>query len=155
MSAVLSQAMLVFRPMVEDDLESIMRVELAAYEYPWSEAIFRDCLRVGYCCWILESDDDFIAYGVMSVGGGESHILNLCVRPDYQNNGMGKEMLNHLMEIARHHNAQTVFLEVRPTNEVAIKLYNTAGFNEIGIRENYYPSDSGKEDALIMARNLS
>jgi len=155
MSAVLDQAMLVFRPMVEEDLPEIMRVEKSAYRFPWNEVIFRDCLRVGYCCWLLESDDEAIAHGVMSVMAGESHILNLCVHPQAQNAGIGKEMLNHLLDIARQHRAEIVFLEVRPSNEVAKRLYRSAGFDEVGIRSNYYPADDGREDALIMARNLS
>ena len=155
MSAVLNQAMLVFRPMVEEDLSFIMKVEQAAYQFPWSKGVFRDCLRVGYCCWVLESDEDITAHGVMSVGAGESHILNLCVHPDSQNVGMGREMLNHLLDVSRQHGAEIVFLEVRPTNAVAIGLYRGAGFDEVGIRGNYYPSEKGREDALIMARNLS
>ena len=155
MSAVLKDAMLIFRPMVEDDLPGIMRVEQAAYEFPWTETIFRDCLRVGYCCWILESDDELVAHGVMSVAAGESHILNLCVHPDSQNIGLGKDMLSHLMEIAGHHGAEMVFLEVRPSNEAAIRLYMSAGFDEVGIRNDYYPAESGREDALIMARNIT
>jgi ribosomal-protein-alanine N-acetyltransferase len=141
--------------MVEDDLPGIMRTEQAAYQFPWTDTIFRDCLRVGYCCWIVECDDEIIAHGVMSVAAGESHILNLCVHPDSQNTGLGKDLLNHLMEISRQHGAEMVFLEVRPSNEAAIRLYMGAGFDEIGIRNNYYPSESGREDALIMARNLT
>ncbi len=154
MSAVLDQSMIVFRPMVEDDLPEIMRIENAAYPFPWTEAIFRDCLRVGYCCWTLECDDALIAHGVMSVAAGESHILNLCVHPESQNMGLGRDMLDHLLEIARHHRAEMVFLEVRPSNEAAIRLYTAAGFDEVGVRRNYYPAESGREDALIMARNL-
>jgi [ribosomal protein S18]-alanine N-acetyltransferase len=155
MSAVLKDAMLIFRPMVEDDLPSIMRIEQEAYQFPWTETIFRDCLRVGYCCWTLESDDELVAHGVMSVAAGESHILNLCVHPDSQNIGLGKDMLSHLMEIARHHGAEMAFLEVRPSNEAAIRLYMSAGFDEVGIRNDYYPAESGREDALIMARNIT
>ena len=155
MSAVLKDAMLIFRPMVEDDLPGVMRIEQAAYQFPWTETIFRDCLRVGYCCWALESDDELVAHGVMSVAAGESHILNLCVHPDSQNIGLGKDMLNHLIEIARHHGAEMVFLEVRPSNEAAIQLYMSAGFDEVGTRNDYYPAESGREDALIMARNIT
>lgn len=154
MSAVLNQPMMVFRPMVQEDLSQILQVEQSAYQFPWTEAIFRDCLRVGYCCWILESDDNIVAHGVMSVAAGESHILNLCVQPESQNIGLGREMLNHLLEISRHHRAETVFLEVRPSNEAAKRLYMGAGFDEVGIRSNYYPAEKGREDALIMARNL-
>lgn len=152
---MLDQGMLVFRPMVEEDLQSILRIEQAAYEFPWTEAIFQDCLRVGYCCWILEIDDDVVAHGVMSVAAGESHILNLCVHPDCQRIGLGKEMLKHLLQIARQHRADMVFLEVRPSNEAAKRLYMGAGFDDVGIRSNYYPAESGREDAVIMACNLT
>ncbi len=155
MSAVLNQPMLVFRPMVDEDLKYIMRIEQAAYKFPWSETVFRDCLRVGYCCWVVESDEELVGHGVMSVAAGESHILNLCVHPDYQNIGLGNDLLCHLMEIARHHSAEMVFLEVRPSNKAAIKLYLSAGFDEIGVRDNYYPAEKDREDALIMARNLT
>jgi len=152
---MLDRGMLVFRPMLEEDLQAIMQIEQAAYQFPWTEAIFQDCLRVGYCCWILEIDDNVVGHGVMSVAAGESHILNLCVHPDSQNSGLGREMLEHLLVIARHHLADTVFLEVRPSNEAAKRLYWGAGFNDVGIRSNYYPAESGREDAVIMARNLT
>lgn len=140
MSAVLNQPFMVFRPMVEQDLPGIMLVEGAAYEFPWAEGVFRDCLRVGYCCWVLEMEDVIVAHSVMSVAAGESHILNLCVHPASQNNGLGKEMLNHLLDLARQHRAEIIFLEVRPSNKVAIKLYQGAGFDEVGIRTDYYPA---------------
>ena len=155
MSAVLNQGFMVFRPMIEEDLPAILQVEQAAYDFPWAEGVFLDCLRVGYCCWVLELDDILVAHGVMSVAAGESHILNLCVHPQSQNMGLGKEMLEHLLTIAQQHRAEIIFLEVRPSNDIAIKLYQNAGFDEVGIRSDYYPATSGREDAVIMARNLT
>lgn len=154
MSAVIKQAMLNFRPMLEDDLPEILSIELSAYAFPWTKNIFRDCLRVGYCCWVLERDGIIAAYGVMSVAAGESHLLNLCVDPELQGNGLGKIMLDWLLDIVRQHKVDMVFLEVRPSNELAIKLYSVAGFDEVGLRRNYYPAEYGREDALIMARSL-
>lgn len=154
MSAVIKQAMLNFRPMLEDDLPEILSIELSAYAFPWTKNIFRDCLRVGYCCWVLERDGIIAAYGVMSVAAGESHLLNLCVDPELQGNGLGKIMLDWLLDITRQHKVDMVFLEVRPSNELAIKLYSVAGFDEVGLRRNYYPAEYGREDALIMARSL-
>ena len=90
----------------------------------------------------------------MSVGTGESHILNLCVNPEFQGLGYGRAMLDHILEIAIIHNAKIVFLEVRPTNFSAIRLYMNAGFNEVGMHRNYYPAKYGREDALILARAL-
>ena len=154
MSAVLKNFLPGFRPMIESDLDEILEIEHSAYTHPWSEPIFQDCLRVGYCCWVMIQDVEIIAYGVMSVGVGECHILNLCVRPDMQHNGYGALMLDHLLGVARKHRADIAFLEVRPSNKFAIQLYRKAGFDEVGVRRNYYPHFIGREDAMIMAKSL-
>jgi ribosomal-protein-alanine N-acetyltransferase len=154
MSAVIKLPQLQFRPMAECDLPAIMEIEVNAYPFPWSNIIFQDCLQVGYCCWVLERDYELAAYAIMSIGAGESHILNLCVSPQFQGQGLGGTLLDHMLEIAQKHKADTAFLEVRPTNFGAIKLYFKAGFDEVGIRRNYYPAKCGREDALILARAL-
>ncbi len=152
MSAVIQEPEVYIRPMIEQDIAAVMAIEERAYQFPWTETIFMDCLRVGYCCWVLERDDALVAYGVMSVAVGESHVLNLCVSPDYRSIGLGRRLMSHLLEVARNHNANMTFLEVRPSNFQAIKLYLELGFDEIGVRRNYYPARLGREDALILAR---
>lgn len=142
------------RPMVDTDLWAVVEIERDAYQFPWSEGIFRDCLRVGYCCWVLEFLDVVEGYGIMSVGVGESHILNLCIRPRVHHQGFGRQLLGHLMGVARDHHAQTLMLEVRPSNPHAIRLYHGMGFNEVGVRRGYYPAHDGREDALILATDL-
>lgn len=154
MSAVIQEPSLNFRPITEVDLERIMRVENQAYEFPWTSNIFRDCLRVGYNCWLLEEADELICYGVMSVAAGECHILNLCVAPDWQGQNYGQIMLEFLLDAARRFNADTAFLEVRPSNVEAIRLYSRTGFDEVGMRKNYYPARQGREDAIILAKTL-
>lgn len=154
MSAVVKEPALSLRPMTEADLPAVLLIERSAYRFPWSRAIFQDCLRVGYCCWVLERGSAVAGYGVMSVAAGESHLLNLCVEPGLHGIGLGHHMLTNLLEIARKHNADTAFLEVRPSNEAAKRLYMAAGFDEVGMRRNYYPAESGREDAIIMARTL-
>ncbi|MFP5507132.1 MAG: ribosomal protein S18-alanine N-acetyltransferase [Gammaproteobacteria bacterium] len=143
-----------FRPMTEADLEQIMDIERRAYPYPWTPGILRDCLRVGYCCWLYEAGGAIHAYGVMSVAAGEAHILNLCVRAESQGQGLGAKMLGQLIALARRHGADTLLLEVRPSNLPALRLYRGLGFNEVGTRKNYYPAEDGREDALILALAL-
>ncbi len=155
MSAVLKQATIVFRPMSEVDLEKVMKIEEGVYEFPWSIGIFQDCLRVGYCCWILEQGDKVSGYGIMSVLAGEAHILNLCIKSDLQQNGLGKEMLDYLIDLAKAHNADVMFLEVRPSNGQALKIYERSGFDEVGNRKDYYPAKFGREDAVILAKQLT
>ena len=154
MSAVLKDPLLRLRPMSEEDVEAVMEVERAAYPYPWSEGIFLDCLRVGYCCWVYTLDEMAIGHGVISVAAGECHLLNVCVHPRWQGHGLGRKLLRHLLEIGRRHQADTAFLEGRASHAPAIALYLAEGFNEVGRRRDYYPGAKGREDALVFARDL-
>ncbi len=142
------------RAMSGEDLPFVMQVERQAYEFPWTEGIFRDCLRVGYCCRVLEDRGRLVGHGVMSVAAGECHLLNICVHPSYQRRGLGRQMLSHLLGVARKGQAKIALLEVRRSNKAAYALYHGLGFNEIGLRKNYYPARRGREDALVLARDL-
>lgn len=143
------------RHMTQADLKMVMAIELAAYDFPWTEGIFQDCLRVGYPSWIYVLDDDICGYGVMSVAAGEAHVLNLCVNPSHQGQGMGKSLLRVLMTTAQALAVESVFLEVRCTNHKAQALYNQFGFNEIGLRRNYYPNHNGREDAVVLGYEMT
>jgi ribosomal-protein-alanine N-acetyltransferase len=151
----MSAAGLQFRRMTLDDLEQVMKVELEVYEFPWTERIFSDCIRVGYYCWIVMQQQTTIGHAVISVVGDESHILNLSIAPVHQRKGHGRQFVEFLVSEARKYKAQTMLLEVRPSNVVAINCYNGAGFNEIGCRKDYYPTAGGREDALLLAKHIS
>ena len=154
MSAVLEAPAPVVRPMREPDFDAVLLVERDTYEYPWSLGIFRNCLRAGYCCWVIDRAGEIDAYGIMQVGAGESHILNLCVREGAKRQGFGQLLLEKLLEVATDHRADTALLEVRPTNTVARNLYEKLDFREVGVHRDYYPGKNGREDALILARCL-
>ena len=142
------------RPMVDADVTAIMNIETRAYGYPWTAGIFRDCMGAGYCCYVLERGADIIAYAVMSVAVKEAHILNICVSPDTRGEGYGYALMDRLIALARQLQADMMFLEVRPSNVAACRLYDKLGFNEIGLRRDYYPAEQGREDALILAKQL-
>jgi ribosomal-protein-alanine N-acetyltransferase len=155
MNARLQDPRLELRPMQEEDLDAVMAIEEAAYEFPWTLGIFQDCLRVGYCCWVATSDGLIIGYGVMSVAVDECHILNLCIRPDYQRLGLGRKLIGRLLRLGKQHGAETAFLEVRVSNQPAQGLYKRLGFVEVGRRRDYYPAGAGgREDALLLSLNL-
>ena len=156
MSAAVADALRpVMRPMRIEDLESVMVVERRAYPYPWSIGIFRDCLFAGYPAWVLVEGGAFVGHGVLSVAAGEAHVLNVCVDPARQGRGYGRGLLRAMVQAARGRGARRVFLEVRPSNPVAVALYEDEGFNEIGRRPRYYPADNnGREDAIVMAMEL-
>ncbi len=142
------------RPMRESDLDAVMEIERRAYPFPWTHGIFRDCLRADYPAWILQEGGRILGYGVLSVAAGEAHVLNLCIDPDEQGQGLGRRLLRALLKFVHGHGAQRVFLEVRPSNPHAIALYEDEGFSEIGRRPRYYPAYVGREDAIVMAREL-
>ena len=144
----------IFRPMKESDLSKVLGIETQGYPFPWTLGIFSDCLRLGYLCWVLERDNQLIAYAILGVAAEECHILNLCVDPNEQGQGYGRQLLNKMLSIAKVQKAQTAFLEVRPTNVQAVSLYLSEGFNEVGVRKDYYPAEFGREDAIIYAKEL-
>lgn len=144
------------RPMGYRDLPAVMVVEVEAYPFPWTEGIFRDCLRVGYACWVLESSEDggIDGYAVMSMAVGEAHLLNLCIRPQRQGRGLGRRLLQQLLEKARGFDLELVFLEARPSNTAAVQLYLSEGFVEVGRRKDYYPAEGGREEAVVLRLDL-
>src|SRR4051812_14314963 len=138
------------RPMADSDVADVIAVERASYQFPWSEGIFRDCLRVGYICRVVTVNEKVTAYGVMSVGAGEAHILNLCVGEPYRCQGVGKRLLTYLVERGTAAGMAEAFLEVRPSNTAAIRLYLSMGFEQVGMRRGYYQAVGGREDAAVL-----
>jgi ribosomal-protein-alanine N-acetyltransferase len=90
----------------------------------------------------------------LSVAADEAHILNLCTAPHRQGHGHGRRLLRALLQQARSRGAHRLFLEVRPSNPQAVALYMGEGFSEIGRRPRYYPAHHGREDAIVMAKEL-
>jgi len=138
------------RPMTDVDVAAVISIERASYQFPWSEGIFRDCLRVGYVCRVVTNGGEVLGYGVMSVGAGEAHILNLCIREKHRSRGVGKSMLNYLLDRAAAAGMSEAFLEVRPSNTAAIRLYQSLGFDQVGTRRGYYQAVGGREDAAVL-----
>jgi ribosomal-protein-alanine N-acetyltransferase len=154
------------RPLVWGDLDRIMEIELAAYPFPWTRGIFSDCLRVGYDCWGLQIGGRLAAYSIQSDTAGESHLLNLCVAPELQRRGLGRTLLDNAIRVARAHDCQSMYLEVRPSNPAGIALYRSEGFAVVGRRPDYYSAStdtarrndkgagSPREDALVMRLDI-
>ncbi|HET7569126.1 MAG TPA: ribosomal protein S18-alanine N-acetyltransferase [Gammaproteobacteria bacterium] len=144
-----------FRRMMRDDLGAVMAIEREAYRFGWTRGIFEDCLRIGYECWTLIEDDEIVGYGIMSFAPGEAHILNICVARGRQRQGYGRMIMEHLITLAVEQGATRMWLEVRPSNEAARRLYKSLGFKQAGRRRAYYPEEKGREDALVLSRRLN
>lgn len=143
------------RALALGDLPEVLTIERAAYDYPWSEAVFKDCLRVGYDAFVAaDLSGNVVGYALLSVAVSEAHVLNLCVDPLHRRCGIASLLLEQLIHRARRLRADTVLLEVRPSNRGAIALYERAGFNETGLRRRYYPAVNGREDALLLAKAI-
>lgn len=143
------------RPMTEADLPRIHRIELASHEYPWSSRNFADSLHAGYSMWVREAEGEVIGYYAMMAAAGEAHLLNLTIAPMWRRHGLGRDLLDHCLARACDHHADSVFLEVRASNSAAIGLYHGSGFIDLAVRRGYYPARDGREDALIMKKDLS
>jgi ribosomal-protein-alanine N-acetyltransferase len=143
-----------FRPMRAADLDRVMEVEPALYSHPWTRGNFDDSLAAGYSCWVVECGGALAGYGVLMIGVREAHLLNLSVAAAWQHRGFGRMLLGHFVHIARGSDAAQMFLEVRPSNAAARRLYVEFGFRQITVRRGYYPSGRGREDAILMGLDL-
>lgn len=142
-------------PMHVSHLPQVLEIEQRAYPFPWSEGIFKDCLKVGYSSWIVTNlRQEIVAYALMSMAVGEAHVLNLCVDPLMQRQGMGRYLLQYLVSIARAARCTIVLLEVRKSNKPAIRLYEAQGFARLGMRKAYYPAAQGREDAIVLGYEI-
>ncbi|MCL4748283.1 MAG: ribosomal protein S18-alanine N-acetyltransferase [Burkholderiaceae bacterium] len=141
--------------MLRSDVTRVMQIEREIFPFPWTEGNFIDSLRSGYDAWLFEDDREIVGYAVVMWLPDEVHLLNLSVVSSLQGRGFGRAALDWLSECTARRGARTMLLEVRPSNVRALRLYESAGFERIGLRRNYYPSyGNSREDALVLQRRL-
>jgi len=132
------------------DLDTIAHIEAASFADPWSRRAFQAHLRDVFL--VAEAADGVAGYLVARLMGVEAEILNVAVRPGARGGGIGRALLDGALESLKALAAAAVFLEVRVSNAAARRLYETAGFTEVGRRRGYYSAPV--EDALILRRDL-
>lgn len=143
------------KPMKIIDLPDVLTIEEQVQSHPWTAGIFEDCIRVGYLCWVCkENATEVVGYLIQSIAIEEMHLLNVCIHPDKQRMSLGTLLVQHSEQVARQANAKKAFLEVRPHNIAAIHLYKKLGYLQIGVRRDYYKSKDGREDAIVMSKQL-
>jgi [ribosomal protein S18]-alanine N-acetyltransferase len=142
----------VLRPMGVGDLDSVMTVERSAYSFPWTRGNFSDSLAAGYFAEVMLHDGaGLVGYCVAMKGVDEMHLLNLTVAPAQQRRGHSRMLLDSLERCCRGQRIDTLWLEVRASNQHARQLYARRGFVESGLRRGYYPAGHGRrEDAIVM-----
>jgi [ribosomal protein S18]-alanine N-acetyltransferase len=143
-----------YRRMRPADLSEVAYLEKSLYAFPWSIGNFRDSITAGYDCWTVTHGEAVIGYAILMIALDEAHLLNFAIASEWQNLGIGRAFLSHMIEVAHDAGCQIIYLEVRPSNESARHLYRKMGFQQIAIRPEYYPALSGREDALFLGLTL-
>jgi ribosomal-protein-alanine N-acetyltransferase len=158
-----------FLPMTETDLDSVLAIESVSHIHPWTKGNFSDSLAAGHWAYCVRPqltdavkgsylDPEILwAYCILFPAVDELHLLNITVSPKLRRLGIGIKMMNAIEGVAAQQKMPRIILEVRPTNESALKLYQSLGYEQIGVRKNYYPVDTAsglREDALVLAKSI-
>ena len=134
-----------------DDLAQAFAIECRSHAFPWSEKTFASNQGERFINLRLDADGKMVAFAITQVVLDEASLFNIAVDPDFQRRGYGRQLLQHLIDELIKRNVLTLWLEVRASNLPAIALYEQLGFNQVSRRPNYYPTASGREDAILMA----
>lgn len=141
------------RSMEEQDIEQILLIEQCSFPAPWTSNAYLSELKNKFASYfVLLNQEQVIGYAGMWLFAGESHITTIAVHPDYRSRGYGRLLMVTLIEHSLKHNVDTMVLEVRVSNNTAIRLYHSLGFKKIGMRRNYYKETH--EDAIVMLRHF-
>ena len=144
---------MLIRRMIFDDIPSAVRIEKECFSLPWSEKSFQDSLeRDDTFFLVCEEGSEITGYIGMYLSFDEGNITNVAVSPLYRKKGYGEALVSAAKELAKENQIQKIFLEVRVSNAPAISLYKKMGFENLGVRKNFY--DHPQEDAGIMCCDL-
>lgn len=138
------------RPLVAEDVDAVVSIETEAFSSPWRRETFLDLIdRPNLELLVLEDrETGVIGYAVLWCILDQGELANMAVIPGFRGRGLGRFLLTRVMEIARERGVETVYLEVRVSNESAVRLYTQFGFSDVGVRRAYY--EHPKEDARVM-----
>ena len=139
-------------PLTEMDLESVVSIEKQCYSHPWSMGNFKDALKAGNWTQSLKTADAWVGYYVAMQVLDEVHLLNITVAPSFQRQGWARCLLQALSLSAQTHEAASLWLEVRESNVRALKLYRAFGFEQVGLRKDYYPTGRSQREAAVVMR---
>ena len=142
-------------PLEPADLPLAWQIEKLSHSFPWSEATLYSNQGSNYFNLKICTDNIIVGFAITQLILDEATLFNIAIHPDYQGKGLGKALLMELIDMLEKKNISTLWLEVRESNKKAFNLYESIGFNSVSVRKNYYPTKTGKEDAIIMAYPIS
>jgi ribosomal-protein-alanine N-acetyltransferase len=146
---------ILLRPMKSTDVTTVARLEVESFSTPWSAATFRTLLRrPGAELWVAELEPvGVIGYYVLWCIQDQGEVANIAVEERFRGQGIGARLLDHALEVAVSRGVESVYLEVRISNQRASALYASRGFEQIGVRRNYY--ERPREDARVLRKRLA
>jgi len=165
-----SAAELAFLPMEAGDLDEVLSIEQISHAHPWTRGNFSDSLAAGHWAYCIRPEASDInlgsyldpqvlwAYCILYPAVDELHLLNITVAPKLRRLGIAVRMMKAIEGIAASRKIPRIILEVRPSNIPAITLYQSLGYETIGVRKGYYPADEStgqREDAQVMAKSIN
>ena len=168
-SPVEGVAELSFMPMQAADLDEVLKIESVSHIHPWTKGNFSDSLAAGHWAYCIRPQVDQMvkgsyldpavlwAYCILFPAVDELHLLNITVSPHLRKLGLGQRMMAAIEGVAAQQKMPRIILEVRPSNTAAITLYQKLGYEQIGVRKNYYPANpetGSREDALVLAKSI-
>lgn len=154
-----------FRPLTPVDLDAMLAIEQAAHAHPWSRNLLAESFGERYftgALWLPQQQATIPALGEERLLGyfiadrilDESTLMNICVAPEQQGQGFGRQLMAHYLQLCDQQSVTQCWLEVRASNLAAQALYLASGYQENGRRRHYYQSVAGDEDAVLMALQL-
>ena len=142
------------REMTELDLDTVLDIEIDVYSHPWTRGNFSDSLNSGCFNRLMVVEKEIVGYSVSMLAADEIQLLNFTVKRSHQRRGYGGVLLQHLVVLGVDQAAKIMSLEVRRSNVGGVKFYSSLGFVRVGLRKNYYPTENGREHAIIMERPI-
>ncbi|ALS32058.1 ribosomal-protein-alanine N-acetyltransferase [Pseudoalteromonas translucida KMM 520] len=150
--------MINFKSVDATAIPQLMAIETACHSHPWTLNTMSSCIGGRYFNLAAFNGDTMVGFYIGEKAGPDFTLMDICVAPSEQGKGIAKQLLSQFIDYGEQQNAENLFLEVRESNTPAIKLYENAGFIEMSVRKNYYPSDNpaknGFEDAILMGMAL-
>ncbi|WP_261816760.1 ribosomal protein S18-alanine N-acetyltransferase [Vibrio gallicus] len=140
-----------YAPLEVRDLERVWQIESCAHSHPWQRSMIDDLNSRGAMHFGMFDGDILIGYFYAQNIVGEVSLLNVAVAPEFQGQGVGSRLVSYLIQRCERLKVESIWLEVRESNVIAQNLYLNSGFNEVDRRRGYYPTSSGREDAILMS----
>ncbi len=140
----------------QSNISSLAQLDREANLTPWTREEYQESFNSpNQFIYIATHSNKIIGCLVYNIVLDEAEILQFWIIKDLQNKGYGTQFLNNfLLKIIHLYKVEKVFLEVRDSNKVALRLYQSLGFNQVGVRNNYYQVDGWQFDAIIMLKHL-